>query len=329
MENHKRNCVAGRVLFAAFLGTFQMSVGFGACMTNAGAAFVAADEEINRKKYQFQFLSYNWAYGQLGDFFDDFTLGTGCPLFRNLSRSEVAPLSQNTAFSVWYENGTVVLSSPGSVLVMLVSPEYNRMRGALERMQRYRGTDYFFIKKSGLMKALWQPKAQLKDLLRKLWRNLVDENLRFFGVHVRRGNKLLIEAKEVPLHRFVAKVQEVCRVAGSRCPKNIFLMHDELWVFDKFQSMLNGTFQLYNFRTLLKRSQVLWDDDTVREMEEPPEGAKPLPRTKQLIVELTLLSLSDQIICTYSSNVCRTAALLRGSHSGDVQSLDVPAWYPW
>lgn len=155
------------------------------------------------------------------------------------------------------------------------------------------------------------------------------QNFRFFGIHVRRGNKLLVEAKEVPLARYVAKVHEVCRASGSSCPTNIFLMYDELWVFEKIHSMLNGSFQLHNFRTLLKRSNAHWDDSTMHETEEPPEGTKPLPRTKQFIVELTLLAMADQIICTYSSNVCRIAAVLRGNHVDNIHSMDVPAWYPW
>lgn len=327
MDSYKKNCISGRFLFAALLSTYNFPVGFGACMTNMGAAFMAADEPINHANYQFQIAMYNWAYGHLGDFFEDFAADTNCPLFKDLEVSEFNTLKINTTFGVKFSDGTVALSSQGSVAVNIMSAMFDQMRGQFEHLLREEGNHYFFTKKSGFMEGLWQPKTDLKNLMRTLWTSAVDENQRLFGVHIRRGDKLLKEAKEVPIRKFVDKLHEICRTAAAPCPKTVFLMHDEAGVFEKIGSMLNGSLQLYDFRTLLNHSGIVWNNSIYNANESPGDNRQP-PNTKQLIIELTLLAMSDQIICTYSSNVCRTAALLRGSRE-NIHSLDVQEWYPW
>ncbi|OQV23081.1 hypothetical protein BV898_03127 [Hypsibius exemplaris] len=50
--------------------------------------------------------------------------------------------------------------------------------------------------------------------------------------------------------------------------------------------------------------------------------------SKELVISITLLSMAEHVICTFSSNVCRLAALLRGDYSDkSMHSLD-EKWHP-
>lgn len=51
--------------------------------------------------------------------------------------------------------------------------------------------------------------------------------------------------------------------------------------------------------------------------------------SKELILSISLLAMADHLICTFSSNICRLAVLLRGDRSANfVHSLDLPEWFP-
>lgn len=340
MADYKSKCRPGRFLFAAHFGTSRNNVGFGTYLHHQANYYVILDEENHKHRYQFQIVIYNWIYEPLGTYFADFASDTSCPLFRNINSTEFEALRKNEPFVLTYKNGSLAMSIDGPVLALHLAKTYWERFRELEKFYNHVGVDYFFPKKSAFMRSLWQPKTTLKKLMLTLWRNILDKKQRFFGVHIRRGAKIsgpYAEVKEVPVGNFSLKLQEICRRLGPECPKNVYLMHDEEWVFPAVQTMLKDSFKVYNFWTLLNRSNVFWDENMISGAAHDPGSSlvrAPHPsgwawRTKQVILEITLLAMSDELICTYSSNICKIAALLRGNHTSRIYSMDFPIWDPY
>lgn len=334
MDDHKSNCRPGRTLFAALLGNVRF-LGLGSYVNNAANVFMIADDSHNTATYQAQFVIHDWEYVSLNTFFEDFAKNSPCPLFKDLSTEEFQNLQKTEANCSYLiaGNDSLALNSDEPLMTVINSPSFLTLIEAQKHEYLRQGTDRFFGKKSALLKSLWQPEASLKELLRVLWRNIMDEDGRFISVHLRRGDKLWAEAKEIPVRDFA---QKICRVNNSACARNIYVMSDEESAFEEFRSYFNGSHTVYDLRTLMKCSGMNWEDFFVngditcrKRRATVADKSFWLPHTRQLIVEMTLLSMSNELICTFSSNICRLAALLRGSYEGDVHSMDVPTWDPW
>lgn len=337
MENHKTNCRPGRIPFSILLGKVRF-LGFGSYINNAANVFMIVEDVQNRHNYQPQFTMYDWEYGSLNTFFDDFAQGTECPLFKDLTTLDYWKYRKIDHSISYLSTGTnsTALYSDEPVAIKINSPSFLILRAAQARDFYHRDVDDIFSRKSALMKALWQPEPTLKKFIRLLWRNIMDENGRFTSVHFRRGDKFWGEATEVPMRSFADKILETCRVNGSSCPRNIYVMSDEDSAFEMFQSYFNESYAVYDLRTLMICSGMKWGDFFVdgdvtcrKRSARVADESFWLPHTRQLIVEITLLSLSDQLVCTLSSNICRLAALVRGSYKHNLHSMDTPTWHPW
>lgn len=338
MADYRRNCRPERFLFAAHFGMTYQNVGFGSYINTQLNYFILMHEKYNVDKYQFQIVIYNWVYETLESYFDDFARDTACPLFRNINSTEFEALRKNESFGLIYANGSLPISSNRSVIALHMAPLYWPRRSEVGKWCQSVGYDYCLSKKQIVTKALWQPKPPLKELLRTLWRNILDNKHRFLAVHIRRGSKIAgpsKEVNEVPVDQFVKKIQHVCQRLGPECPKTVYLMHDEEWVFPKLQTLLNTSFQVYNFWTLLNRSRITWDENLISDSASDPGNIHRAPRagwawrTKQVILEITIISMSNELICTYSSNICKLAAVLRGNHTSRIYSMDQPNWDPF
>lgn len=127
---------------------------------------------------------------------------------------------------------------------MTYSREYDALKDEMQQALGRDGTEAFFIKKSLLMKSLWQPKPLLKELLRILWTALTDGSGGYVAVHIRRYDKLWVEASAIPISVFADKIKGLCESAVSRCPKSIFVMYDDEAAFLELERLLGSTFQV-------------------------------------------------------------------------------------
>lgn len=116
--------------------------------------------------------------------------------------------------------------------------------------------DAIFYEKSSLIKAIWQPNKLFKELLRKLWKCLVDSSSRFTAVHVRRSDKIATgEANAISLSTYADAVHNICRKDPRNCPRNVFVMSDEEGVYDELRTHLWSSFQVSNGS---RRFRFLW-----------------------------------------------------------------------
>lgn len=128
-------------------------------------------------------------------------------------------------------------------MVVTLTDEFVALRHELEKVADRVGNDSFFAEKSLFIKFLWQPQPLLKELIRILRTALLDENQRFFAIHIRRSDKLWVEAKDIPIREFSDKIVQICMNDTKTCPKNIFVMYDEESAFDELENALRGSFQ--------------------------------------------------------------------------------------
>lgn len=106
------------------------------------------------------------------------------------------------------------------------------------------------------MKSLWQPLPPLKQILKILWTGLLDPQLSFFGIHIRRSDKLTLhEATDIPISKFAAKIRELCSKQRKACLKNVYVMYDEELAFQQLVALLGESFQVRR-KSSAKASQI-------------------------------------------------------------------------
>lgn len=356
MDNHMRDCRSGKTLFGGLLG-LSGDVGFGSCINTALNAYFIPSEPETKKHHQFQLVTFDWIYEPLSSFFVDFAAGSDCPLFRDLGVPEAEQLLNYSlsipSYPMIWKNNTVIINSNENFINHRIS--YDRFNLSLmvntRRIYHRDGMELFFARKSAMLKSIWQPHPNFKRSLKRVWTSLLDYSGRFIGIHIRRGDKIAWnESADIPVSNYSDKIKQICAHSISfstdNCPKNIFVMYDEKSAFDQLKMSLNSSFNVFDLETSVRRFEWNISAYIVTSVNERKHKTPPRDRsfwrvhTKQIIIEMTLLALSEILVCTMSSNICRLVALLRGHHQKNIFSLDgenghldksPPSveWYPW
>ncbi|XP_055336370.1 uncharacterized protein LOC129586904 [Paramacrobiotus metropolitanus] len=326
MANYTVNCRPDRPLYAGLLG--HSARGFGSVMNNALGAYQVAVAAGRR----FQLVSHHWEYESLATFFEDFAIHTACPLFDELSDPEADALLKNQdAYSASYTKGTVAVTGNFDVAPLHLTQRFQDLHDILQKLYDT-DRDGSFLTKSLLTKAMWQLRSELRDFVKVLLYPIITAG-GFIGVHMRRTDKIsLKEMGDIPVQHYADKVNSIAE--NKSLPKVVYIMTDERSAYDELErSLANTSYSIYGFESLIKLRNFEPTEIFDRPMEQLNHSVSYTDRdywskqTGQLIVELTILSLADDVVCTMSSNLCRFLALLRGAREGTIHSLD-SCWGP-
>eukprot|EP00092_Neocalanus_flemingeri_P056917 GFUD01067532.1.p1 GENE.GFUD01067532.1~~GFUD01067532.1.p1 ORF type:complete len:447 (-),score=71.32 GFUD01067532.1:21-1361(-) len=164
---------------------------------------------------------------------------------------------------------------------------------------------------------LMRPNENVNQLLMEAQKS-IDFSTPVVGVHVRRTDKLIREAKYHSIEEYMVQVELWFRkyeMSHSPVRRKIYLMTDEPKVLQECHEKYPH-YKIYDNMTIAKAApfQLGYTEES-------------LPG---IIKEVHLLTLTDFVVCTQSSNVCRMIYELmhfkHGDASGMVHSVDVP-WH--
>ena len=200
------------------------------------------------------------------------------------------------------------------------------------------GYPVMFERLSVLLQSLLVPQPKMMSLLGALYTQLHSYDGGFMFVHIRHGDKLISEAPNFPVALYYRALKRICLLfRPGKCSKTIFLMSDDEVAIRKFKAAVGGCFFIADFQTEMEK---LGKEDLFGDAEgllihpdqftfDTYSRERRVRHAKEMIVSIMLAAMSDYVVCTYLSNVCRLIALLRGGplEDAEVLSLDRSYWF--
>ena len=232
------------------------------------------------------------------------------------------------AIQLW--NGSLILTDPHAVLELNILPYQHSHYDMFEsNLPTLMGLEVYSEALSVSARALFAPKPEVLDSIRRTWIELTRNDTSYAFVHIRRGDKNK-EVPYVPIEKYLERIEAVNFRKKYRATA-IFLMCDGDQACEEFRnssSSLGARYILITYKALLEQ----WGMTTNTERAEGnsqdkfdrlPESDR-LAQATELIVSAYIGALSSFVVCTYSSNFCRLVALLKGGKivSNDIHSLD-------
>ncbi|GAU90452.1 hypothetical protein RvY_02866-2 [Ramazzottius varieornatus] len=267
--------------------------GLASALNSVLSAFVLCDLVDPPRK--FYLAAEKWNYGNFNTVFMDFTDRTVC----HITKLKPVLADRSTRLRL-LPNGTVKIDGPHALFELSILPHQI-------------------------------PAPYIKKIIRLMWSELTDFDGKYVFFHIRRGDKHK-EAQEVPVRKFLEKYMENCG-QGSSCSRTVFVMCDGEKTCNDFKSQLGPGYRYAHYSSLMS-SWKLWVaaqhyPEHSQEKFDALSETERLAQTTELIVSLYLAALADSVFCTYSSNVCRLIALLRGGtlDNSTVYSLDTTNWH--
>jgi hypothetical protein len=156
---------------------------------------------------------------------------------------------------------------------------------------------------------IWRFNSQTQRAISELTQSVRPDGEPYFTLHIRRGDKIE-EASYVPLEKYV----ECAARASSKPLRHCHVMTDDYNIVLE----LRRTFPDLNVFTLCKPSSSGHDQKRFNKC--APEIRK--DSTVTLLTELSMAAEGAFFVGTYSSNIARFVALLRGRES--THSVDIP-----
>jgi hypothetical protein len=170
-----------------------------------------------------------------------------------------------------------------------------------------------------------------RQAARYLWRRMTAETSAFveqcrirnlsnyIAVHVRRGDKLIKEAREVPLVQYIQKIEQTLITDNAFRP--VFVASDDSAVPEEF-SQLRPMWAFFSINHTISYASN-YTGHVQSEFNRLPLDEK-MNLTRLLICEIQMLVDADYVFCTMSSNICRLVQILRHQNPSTAISLDVP-----
>ncbi|OQV25602.1 hypothetical protein BV898_00538 [Hypsibius exemplaris] len=315
--------------------------GFGSALNSAINVYVISRQpEIDRT---FQINSFNWPYLPISELFVDFANDSVFPLFpkkhEHYEEETYAETRRRVKFSknAKYPKIDLIGKSQRRLTIFNSDGWFTVRFASLHHLVLGQGMERTFTMKSEMTRALWNPVPNLKEVLLKLYSVLRNQSGGYIAIHIRRGDKITRrEMGDIAVGDYWKKLREIC--ASQSCPSNVFLMYDEQASYDTMRELSSVHFQMLDLRLILQQAGETASNYVSEELENTGtsatgarnrDGTFMREHSKELVLSISLLAMSDHLICTFSSNVCRLAAVLRGNHSDHfVHSLDYPKWNP-
>jgi hypothetical protein len=166
-----------------------------------------------------------------------------------------------------------------------------------------------------------------------LWKSMSNETFKFIqtyrirnlstyiGIHIRKGDKIKKEAREIPLEKYITAIERILKV--NKTIKHIFVASDDYTVIEQLRQLKPK----WNFLSLHDNSSQR--TKTIGHFQgrfNRLSIEQKLNETRLLMCELQLLMDSQYVVCGMSSNVCRLVQILRHQHPSTAISLD-RGWY--
>ena len=142
----------------------------------------------------------------------------------------------------------------------------------------------------------------------------------YIGVHVRRGDKLVSEARAVPLLNYINRIEKIVQKNQSQ---NIFVASDDPSTIDDFRKLKPQ----WTFSSVSLTDQKRTGSNGHRQGEfNRLDRESKRFQTRLLICQLQMLIDANYVFCTMSSNICRLIQILRHQPPSTMISLD-RSWY--
>ncbi|OQV17578.1 hypothetical protein BV898_08349 [Hypsibius exemplaris] len=300
-----------------------------------GSFFLAQESLAPRRIH---LIGDRWTYGAWRDHFRDFTDGFDLP---ECSITQPPPSNASVVIGAVNDvrlkvapDGTIAFHGPAHAQFKLnVNPPDMSIFAGFADIEIKPGRLYVFRKKSVLAQALLIPRADLMELIRGIWTNLVRRDGAFMTVHIRRGDKISErEAPAFPVALFYRALKRRCLNDPGKCSRTLLLLSDDEEASRQFKAAAGNCFLITDFQSEVRRlgdgNAGAWNVSRDIHVSQPgfdrfSQGQRTL-HAREMIVSLFLMAMSEFVVCTYSSNVCRLVALLRGGDlkSNNILSLD-------
>jgi len=210
----------------------------------------------------------------------------------------------------------------------IILPNYLNAHDIYEKLQRDEFVSQKFnIPELGIKGDVFQAK---KTLLRIIYRHseevqrviraqdkFLDGIKPYISLHIRRGDKVAERTKEaeaIPLSQYVKQVTDI-----HPDIKNVFIASDDYSVIKEIREIAPSRWSIITFckpnATGYDQARFNWEDGNAKKQQ-----------MLDLFIDLHFLIESEFYIGTYSSNISRLIALIKGK--GACKSLDVDDWHP-
>ena len=174
----------------------------------------------------------------------------------------------------------------------------------------------------------WQTIERKRSVAQYFWRQMTRETSQFveqcrirnlsnyIGLHVRRGDKLLGEARKVPLEKYIQKIE---KELPNQKHRSVFATSDDGSVLEELRRLrANWTFLSVNRMKTYTRSTSGHYQSRFNQLSLEEKRYE----TRLLICQLQMLVDADYVFCTITSNICRLVQILRLQDPSTTISLD-------
>ncbi|UJR16822.1 hypothetical protein I4U23_003721 [Adineta vaga] len=162
-----------------------------------------------------------------------------------------------------------------------------------------------------------------------LWKSLSNESYQFIekhrikhlsnyiGIHVRRGDKLIKEAREIPLMEYITLIEGILN--RKRKMYYIFVASDDHTVIEELRELKpEWNFIGINRKKHRRINTTGHDQQNFNQLSKKDK----IFETRLFMCELQMLKYAKYVLCGMSSNVCRFIQALRHQNSSTLISLD-------
>lgn len=276
-----------------FLYILWASAGFG---SELNQVTLALGYSVYTKR-RFLIDTQNWNYGRFSDYFN-------IPFSKNIPRLNKTFLTDNNLENQKIDH--------------LKTTRFGAQLGRFWKATR--PVQSLAIKRQ-VAHFLW--KSMTNDTLTFIQTHQLHNLSNYIGIHVRRGDKIRKEAKEIPLQRYITNIEQIYR-KHKQISKKIFVASDDYTVIHQLRTLKpNWNFvSLYDSHTESIRKMGHFQGQFNR-----LSKAQKLNETRLLLCELQMLIDAQYVLCGMSSNICRLVQILRYQNVSTVISMD-RTWYP-
>ncbi|CAF1066341.1 unnamed protein product [Adineta ricciae] len=178
-----------------------------------------------------------------------------------------------------------------------------------------------------------QSLEKIRYVTHYLWKSLTNETFKFIeehrikrlpktyiGIHVRKGDKLIKEAREIPLMEYITLIEAM--VKRKKTIRHIFVASDDHTVIGQLRRLRPRWYFVGIDRRKHRKTNTTGHYQ--KNFDQLSEKDK-IFETRLFMTEMQMLIDAKYVLCGMSSNVCRFIQLLRHQNPATLISLD----YKW
>ena len=198
--------------------------------------------------FHFHVQKEDWAHISWLSFFEDFSQDSDCPIVLALELNDTvsALMSRHKKWEGLEKDPRYPFLIQGQNVIVI-----NGMKGLVgenkhffvrpfgENFNELLSTSYHmasnvFGEKSLMAKAIWNPRRDIRVLVQFIVRDIL-EGKPFLAVHIRKGDKIRLEASDIPVERYVSIASDLCQKNGL---DRIFAFSDDEASLENFRRQM-------------------------------------------------------------------------------------------